>query len=383
MFLTKLVFWASIIEVVYAYLGYPFCLWVISLLKGETKEKVEKGCEGYEPLVSLIITAFNEERKIKDKIENSLAQDYDRKRLEIIVTSDCSTDRTDDIVREYKDAGIILVRIPERKGKESAQMEAIRVCRGDILVFSDAGTMLERDAIRKIAGNFWDKGVGCVSSRDKFIEPDGRLSGEGAYVRYEMFLRELETKVGTLVGLSGSFFAARREVCNNWAADLQSDFNTLLNSIKIGMKGILDPNSVGYYKNIADSTKEFDRKVRTVVRGITVFKKNLNLLNFRKYGIFSWQLFSHKLCRWLVPISLILLFISNLFLARSSWFYTTILMGQIFFYGVGSLGILLNRNNSNWLRIPIFFVDVNVSILTAWVRYLRGERISLWQPSRR
>ncbi len=225
------------------------------------------------PSVSFIITAYNEERRIVAKLENSLQLDYPCQRFEIIVASDCSTDGTDDIVRKYASSGVRLIRAVERKGKEAAQQLAVSETSGDILVFSDTATTLSQNAITNIVKSFNDPSVGCVSSVDRFMDADGKVSGEGAYVRYEMLLRTLETKVNTLVGLSGSFFAARRQVCAPWASDLQSDFNTLLNSMRLGLRGISDPDSVGYYKNLADDTKEYQRKVRTVLRGIAVLMK--------------------------------------------------------------------------------------------------------------
>lgn len=356
---------------------------------------VKKG--GITPSVSFIITAYNEEKRIREKIENTLAQGYPKDKLEIIIASDCSTDRTDDIVKSFmpdKSYNIRLVRAQERKGKEAAQKLAVENAGGEILIFSDVATILKPDGISNIVKNFNDSTVGCVSSEDRFIDPDGKVSGEGAYVKYEMFLRNLETKVNTLVGLSGSFFAARKEVCNDWASDLQSDFNTLLNSVKIGLRGVSDPDSIGYYKNIADAKKEFDRKVRTVLRGISVFMKSLPLLNPFKYGLFSWQLFSHKLCRWLVPFAMIIAFLSNFFLildfflaststlASGIYFYAFIF--QAVFYVLAFGGIWGNRFiGKNFLKIPSFFVLVNLSILNAWIRYLRGDRLIAWEPSKR
>ena len=227
--------------------------------------------------MSFIITAHNETSRIAAKIENTLAQDYPG-HLEIVVASDCSTDGTDDVVRGYAPR-VRLVRTPERRGKEAAQQVAIAATSGDILVFSDVATALAPDGVSRITANFADPTVGCVSSVDRFVDADGQVSGEGAYVRYEMFLRALETQVNSVVGLSGSFFAARRVVCRNWSADRQSDFNTLLNSVQLGLRGVLDPSSIGYYHPITDHRAEFQRKVRTVVRGIGVLAGNLSLLN--------------------------------------------------------------------------------------------------------
>ena len=377
--IVKIVFWFSIIFIFYTYIGYPLILMILSLFRNRPLKKGD-----FTPDVTFIITAYNEERRIKEKIENTVKKDYPREKLEIIVASDCSTDKTDDILKSYESYGIRVIRSPERKGKDAAQMLAVKNASGEILVFSDVATILPPNGITNIVRNFYDPMVGCVSSVDKFIEPDGKISGEGAYVRYEMFLRRLETEVNTLVGLSGSFFAARREVCQDWAVDLQSDFNTLLNSVKTGLRGVWDPDSIGYYKNIIDERKEFERKVRTVLRGIYVFTKSLPMLNPFQYGLFSWQLFSHKLCRWLVPFAMILAFFSNAFLIFISTFYLYIFILQSVFYIIAFGGIWTNLfSRINILRIPSFLVLVNLSILKAWYRYVRGERIMIWSPSKR
>lgn len=391
------IFWFSVVWVFYAYFGYLICLAGLSLFKSR---RHDQSIEPVKPFtVSFIITAFNEEKRIAQKIENSLEQDYSSEYLEIIIASDCSTDQTDAIVESYSDKGVRLVRAPERKGKENAQKHAVEAATGEILVFSDVATILEKDGITNIVSNFKNPAVGCVSSEDKFIDPDGKISGEGAYVRYEMFLRKLESRVNTLVGLSGSFFAARKSVCINWAPHLQSDFNTLLNTIKAGKKGISDPESLGFYHNIANEKKEFDRKVRTVLRGISVFMANLSLLNPLAYGLFSWQLFSHKLCRWLVPFALVAAVVTNILLVLSSWIYIVLLAIQAGFYGSAlfyykfimtkeeaELAQFLEekpflKKGMALFRLPYFFLSVNMAIFLAWIKYFKGERTVLWTPS--
>ena len=375
----KIVFWTSLACVFYAYAGYPLMLLAISAFR---KRPVRKGV--ITPPVSFIITACNEEQRIGGKIENTLAQDYPADKMEIIVASDCSTDRTDEIAASYRDRGVMLVRAPEGKGKENAQKSAVRASSGEILIFSDAATILRPDGVSDIVKNFHDTTVGCVSSVDRFIGRDGRASGEGAYVRYEMFLRSLESEVNTLIGLSGSFFAARRQVCRDWAADLQSDFNTLLNSVRMGLRGVSDPESEGFYRDLANEKKEFERKVRTVVRGITVFMKSLPLLNPFRYGLFSWQLLSHKLCRWLVPFALLLALIGNALIISDSPLYLYSFLCQAVFYTVALGGIWSGLfTKTGLLKIPAFFILVNLSILSAWYRYARGERMVSWTPSRR
>jgi glycosyltransferase involved in cell wall biosynthesis len=379
MWLAEWIFWGSVVFIFYAYAGYLLVLLVLSTFRSRPVVIGE-----IQPMVSFIITAYNEELRIKEKIDNSLQQQYPRERLEIVVASDCSSDRTDEIVRSYEHSGVRLVRAAERRGKEAAQKLAVGATRGDVLVFSDVATTLPPKGIANIVQSFNDPTVGCVSSVDQFVDAQGNLSGEGAYVKYEMLLRRLETKVNTLVGLSGSFFAARRTVCSPWADDLQSDFNTLLNSMKSGLRGVSDSNSVGYYKNLSDERKEYQRKVRTVLRGIAVLMRSLPMLNPFRYGMFAWQLFSHKLCRWLVPFAMIGVLASNVVLATQSIFYGGVLLGQVMFYATAVAYAMFHwMPKNNALRLPAFFVLVNFSILDAWMRYLRGDRVFRWEPSKR
>lgn len=375
--LVETIFWLSLFLVFYAYFGYPIVLLLLSFFRNRV---VKKG--DITPSVSFIITAYNEEKLIRQKIENTLAQDYPRDRFEIIVASDCSSDGTDEIVKTYAHTVVKLVRAPERKGKENAQKCAVDVARGDILVFSDVATVLNQNGVRNIVKGFADPQVGCISSTDKFIDKEGNGTGEGAYVRYEMFLRALESRVNTLVGLSGSFFAVRKELCEPWASNLQSDFNTLINSVRRGYRGICDRDAVGYYPDLTDTKEELGRKVRTIVRGIRVFMRSIHLLNIYRYGFFSWQFCSHKLCRWMVPFLMIVLFICNVITAQGSYFYLCLFILQALFYSLAVIGLVTQSTKPIW-KIPSFFVMVNFSILMAWYKYVKGEHYIKWEPSAR
>jgi len=396
----------------YAYTGYALVLLAIDAYRRifrrvdhfATPKIDDRQSDDQLPPVSFIITAYNEAARIGKKIENTLILYYPSEKREIIVASDCSSDDTDSIVRDFASSGVKLVRAPERKGKEHAQMHAVQSATGDILVFSDVATILQPDALRNIVHNFRDPKIGCVSSEDRFIDRDGKVSGEGLYVRYEMFLRKLESRVNTLVGMSGSFFAARHEVCQDWAPDLQSDFNTLLNAIKIGMKGISDPNSIGYYENIADERKEFQRKARTVLRGITVMMRNRRILNPFQYGMFAWQLFSHKVCRWAVPFFLVVALASNTMLLGAGFLYAALFIVQLALYIAAAWYKFQDKTQKpspaalyegtawrarvwslleNIARISYYFSSVNIAIAYAWFRYFKGEKTTLWEPSKR
>jgi len=372
--IASVAFWCSVALVFYAYAGYAGALWVLAWFRDRTVRRAQ-----ITPRVSFIIAAYNEERRLGEKIANTLCQVYPASRLEIIVASDGSTDATDAIARASGDR-VRLVRTPERLGKEAAQQMAVEAASGEILIFSDVATALAPDGVSSIVANFADPTVGCASSIDRFVDADGGASGEGAYVRYEMFLRALETRVNTVVGLSGSFFAVRRAVCRNWAADRQSDFSTLLNAVDLGLRGVLDSRTAGYYRSIVDRRREPQRKTRTVVRGIAVLARNTRMLNPCRYGLFAWQLASHKLCRWLVPFAMIGAAAGNAGLLSQSVFYQFTFGAQIAFYAAAVAGVW---TGAAALRMPAFLLSSNAAILIAWLRFASGERMTTWCPSER
>jgi glycosyltransferase involved in cell wall biosynthesis len=371
-------FWVGLFGALYSYFLYPLLLLLVR------RRRPAAVAPDKLPSVTLIVTAHNEAHRISDKIENCLSLDYPRDRLEVLVASDASDDGTDEIAAEFGDRGVRVVRASERRGKEWAQMLAVGAARGEILVFSDVATMIAEDALRRLAADFADPKVGAVSSEDRFVTPDGRVVGEGLYVRYEMWLRRLESDAAGLVGLSGSFFAARKEVCQNWDVLAPSDFNTALNSVREGYIAISDPQLLGYYSSIKDESREYQRKLRTVLRGITGLMRQPSVLNPLRYGFFSVQVFSHKLMRWLVPWFLLLLLAASVGLANQHWFYALALAGQIAFYLLVIGGALSARLRQHPLvKVPYFFVQVNVAIAHAFIWFLRGKRITVWQPSKR
>lgn len=373
------IFWISIFMVFHAYFGYPLSLRLIGFFR---KKEVQKA--PIEPSVTLIITACNEERRIRDKMENTVALDYPKSKLQVLIASDGSTDATNEIVKDYATQGIDLLAFPERRGKENAQKDAVQHATGEVIVFSDVATRLDAHGLKEIVANFADPSVGCVSSVDRVIGQDGNPCGEGAYVRYEMWLRKLESRVNSLVGLSGSFFAARRDVCRDFSGEMQSDFRTVLNSMRLGLRGISDPESIGYYQDISDSKKEFDRKVRTVLRGLTVFFRNLEFLNIFRFGLFSYQYFCHKLLRWLVPLFLVTALATNVLLTLVSFEYSLLLPLHLAFYAIAIVGWLAKSPPSNAvMKIPMYFFTVNLAIVVAWWRFARGKRMVMWAPSER
>ncbi|MEX2475921.1 glycosyltransferase [Marinobacter sp.] len=375
----QLIFWLSLIGSAFSYFLYPLILSVIPARRSTSTINTTNTAL---PRVSLIVTAHNEESRIREKIQNCLTLNYPD--LEILIASDASSDSTDQIVNEYHEQGVRLARADVRKGKEYAQLQAITQATGDILVFSDVATSIPEDAIGRMVRYFEDTAVGAVSSEDRFISRDGSIVGEGAYVRYEMWLRGLESKKAGLVGLSGSFFAARRSVCDDWDILSPSDFNTALNCARCGLVAVTAADVLGYYKDVADAGKEYQRKVRTIIRGLTALSRHLEVLNPSTFGLFSFQVFGHKLMRWAVPWFQVLLLASSLLLAGKGGFYTLVLAAQAVFYGLALSGHISPRLRAYApVKIPYFFIQVNLAVAHAFVSFLSGKRMTVWAPSQR
>lgn len=363
----------------YSYLVYPLLLVLFS-----RKEPQISGSEKKVTRLSVIVAARNEGAKIAAKLENTLSLNAAGVDLEVIVASDASDDCTDEITSKYSTRGVILVRSPVRLGKEHAQKLAITRSTGEVLVFTDAGTFIPEGALTAIVERFSNPRIGAVSSVDRIVMADGSVQGEGLYVKYEMWLRKLEARFHSLVGLSGSFFAARKEVCLDWDTRIPSDFGTALNCIRYGYRAVSDPEVVGVYRNVSDPSKEYGRKLRTVLRGMVGLRCRSDVLNPLKYGRFSLQVFSHKVMRWAVPWLLMLAFIVNAGLLTGSVLYkcTFIAMSMLFLSPV-LLRIFPAARKLPLMRVAAYFVEANVAILHASIRMGRGETMMTWEPSKR
>lgn len=376
----EFIFWICLAGAAYSYFLYPGILWALVWLRGPTSSL----SGGRPSRMSIIIAARNEEGKIASKLENTLSLQPGVSKVEILVASDASDDATDQVVQGFEHLGVRLVRSPERKGKEYAQALAMASSAGDVMVFSDAGTVLPPDALQRLEDAFEDPRIGAVSSVDRFLTAAGEVEGEGLYVRYEMWLRALESRIGGLVGLSGSFFAARRVVCEGWDTQSPSDFNTALSCARKGLRAVSDVRVVGVYQNLANPANEYRRKVRTVIRGLTALSRNLDVLNPLRFGVFAWQAWSHKVMRWAVPFFLIGMLITSAILAPECPFFLLVLLGQLFFYLLALLAHFRPAlRKSALIRLVYFFVQVNLAILEAVIRFASGQRMTTWQPSKR
>jgi glycosyltransferase involved in cell wall biosynthesis len=374
-----ILFWFAFSFIVYTLVGYPTLLWIVSLLRRRTHQR-----QAIYPAVSVIIVAHNEAAIIRDKIGNTLAFAYPKNKLEIIVGSDGSRDNTVEVIRSYAQEGVKLVESVERRGKHHLQMLARDIARGEILVFTDTSIHTEPNVLAKMVSHFADDSIGAVSSVDKVFDTKRGWMGEHFYVYGEMGLRRLEARVSSLVSLSGGLFAVRRSLCDGWHPDQSSDFFLPLHTVANGLRAVIDPECPARLGVVRSDKAELSRKVRTIVHGLVVFFSHLALLNPFRYGLFSWQLASHKLCRWLLPFAVIAVLISSALLWKAGLFYRVLLIIQLIGYTAGSFSYLGGRaTRLGPLKLASFFVLGNVATLVAWWKFCLGDRFVAWEPSQR
>lgn len=362
----------------YSYFLYPLLL---ALVRDLPPLRV---AEGRPPRLSTIIAARNEERRIWQKIAETLELRRVAPQMEVLVASDASTDGTDGIVREFADRGVVLVRTDVNNGKEFAQCAAIEAAAGDILVFTDTATSIAPESIARLIALFADDTVGAVSSTDRFIDRDGRVSGEGLYIRYEMWLRDMESRKCGLIGLSGSFFAARRSACESWDTTIPSDFATALTCRALGLRAVSDRHVIGLYRDVSDPGREFARKTRTIIRGMTAVARRRELLNPFRHGVLALQLWSHKVLRWAVPW-FVLLYVGGVAMLLDRPTLAAVLaapvMALLGLSAAGALAPALRR--SSLINGGYYFVQANTAVLSASLMFLAGKRVRTWVPTER
>jgi cellulose synthase/poly-beta-1,6-N-acetylglucosamine synthase-like glycosyltransferase len=336
--------------------------------------------------VTIIIAAYNEERALAAKLEDTLALDYPRGSLEVIVTSDCSSDRTDEIASRFGARGVRLHRQPERLGKTAAQNAAVELASGEIIVFSDATTFYNRDVLRSLMPNFGDPTVGCVTGQVIYTDSASSSVGHGtrSYWNYEFFLKKHESSVCSLIGVCGCLYAVRRSAYVPLYHEACSDFVIATKMVEQGLRAIYEPAAICSEETNNQANKELSTRVRIMTQTFADLWRNRAMLNPLTSGFYAIELFSHKIMRYLVPLFLILTLATSALLAPRSIFFALILAAQIGFYGAAGLAGLLERSglHSRLLAIPQYFVLGNLASLIAFFQFLRGERYARWEPIR-
>ncbi|MGH8179155.1 MAG: glycosyltransferase family 2 protein, partial [Steroidobacter sp.] len=361
--------------------GYPLLLALLSMLGA--RRRVATGYD--EPSVTLIISAFNEADVIADKIRNSLAIDYPREKLEIVVISDASDDGTDAIVEQFAAQGVRLLRMNDRGGKTLGLNAGVRAARGEVIVFSDANAMYLANAIRKIVRNFSDPQVGAVVGESTYAAANGGAQqSESLYWKYETGIKRLETEIGSTVGGDGAIYAIRRSLYRDMRADALSDFVNPMQIVMSGHRCIYEPEARSVEEAAEGFDKEFRRKVRIVNRAWRATWTVPALLNPLRYGWFSLQLVSHKLLRWLMPLFLVGFFLANVLVLDGGPLYVAAFIIQCILYALAAVGYFARRSASmpRVMSVPYYFCLVNVASARGILEAYRGRTYTTWTTPR-
>ena len=387
----KLLFWIFLLLIVYAYLVYTILLLILAAIK-HLIIKNQSYSEDYEPEVTLFIPAYNEIECIEQKINNSFQLDYPPDKIRFLWVTDGSNDGSPALLQQYKNVEVL--HQDKRLGKINAMNRGMKYIKTPIVIFSDANTDLNKEAIREIVRLFSNKKVGCVAGEKRIYvdEKEKAVSaGEGIYWLYESFIKRIESSLGSALGAVGELFAIRTELYKEVEED------TILDDFIISMRVAKEGNMIKYAPNAYASERasfsineELKRKIRIASGGFQALKRIPGLLNFFKYGLLSLQFFSHKVLRWtLVPFSFIIVFITNLFiilvLPFTEQFYTIALTIQIVFYFIALLGSVLKdyKIRLKFLFIPYYLFVMNYSIIVGMIRFFTRKQSAIWEKVRR
>ncbi len=383
-------FWFGFAILFYAYLGYGLLVRLLIQLKKEDASGLLPNQKSLPlPEVTFVVCAYNEENWIGHKIENSLLLDYPRDRVRFVFVTDGSNDATPNLVSQYPypmDVRWELLHEPERRGKIAAFQRAMQFITTPLVVSTDANTLVNAEALRRLVGHFADPQVGAVAGEKRISlgEKDAASSaGEGIYWRYESTLKRWDAQLWSVVGAAGELFAFRREAYEDVPTDtIVEDFYLTMRIAQKGYRVQYEPNAYAVETSSASVREELKRKVRIAAGSWQAVVRLLPLLNIFRYGTLSFQYLSHRVLRWtLAPALLPVMLAANFYLARESHFYAGVLGLQLLFYGAALAGYLLEQRKLRFkaLFVPYYFCVMNYAQYAGLLRYLRGQQSVLWE----
>lgn len=381
--LPLIIFWMAAAFITYTYVGFPLLIILRALLR--PRHFIQGDIT---PRVTMLIAAYNEERDIVDKLDNILALDYPRDRLQVIIASDGSTDATNRLVSPFTERHehIRLLALP-RLGKAGALNAAAAQANGEILVFSDGNSKYAPSAIRQIVRPFADPSVGGVAGDQRYISPDANTSGSGekSYWNFDRILKIYESRGGNVISATGAIYAIRRELFQSVPEGVTDDFVTSTRVIAQGKRLVFARDAVAYEPVSKSVGMEFGRKVRILTRGLNAVLMMRQLANPVRHGFYAVQFISHKILRRLVFIPLVLLFVASPFLWNNGLFYQIAFLGQLGFYGLALLGFAAERAGrkpSKVASIPFYVTMVYFAAMIASLNVLLQRQVTSWKPQR-
>lgn len=376
-----LVFWLFAGILGYVYFLYPLIVRALAPVFGRAVRAVA----GHRPTVTVLITAYNEQKSIAAKIANVLSLDYPAELLDVVVVSDASSDRTDEIVRNYGSPRVRLQRVEGRRGKTACQNAAVVAARGEIVVFTDATTQIEQGALAAMMDNFADPQVGCVAGLLIYQGKGENLTAAGgvSYWGYEVALRHAESRLGTLIGVSGCLYAVRRRAYRMISPTLISDFVIAMRMREQGLRTVLERRAVCFEETLDRSGQELSMRVRVAVRSINALVSEKRFLNPFVDPLYAWQLWSHKLLRYASPYCLLLTLAASLALIAHPFYRVALLIqGVLIAAGMAGFALQLSERRAGLFSKPYYFLLTNLASAIAAARFIMGERMITWNPIR-
>lgn len=383
------IFFISCFLIFYNYAGYAIIALIINKITGNKKENADTS--DFFPSVSFIVAAYNEEDFVETKIENALSLNYPKDKIEFIFVTDGSNDATPALVEKH--TAITLLHSAERRGKVAAMNRAVAIAKNDILIFSDANTLLNNDAVKKIAEHYYYKTTGGVAGEKKIMQNTVNNevgAGEGLYWKYESFLKKVDSDFYSVVGAAGELFSVRKDLFKPASsAVILDDFVISLEVAKAGYKIKYEPNAYAMELPSFSLKDEKKRKIRIAAGGFQAMAMLPELLYFWKHARLSFLYISHRVMRWAVsPFCMILAFLCNFILFVEDMFsgYTFLFFAQLFFYLMAYAGSFISSSKNIVLKIArlcYYFVFMNFSVLLGFARYLKGNQTALWEKAKR
>lgn len=388
----KILFWISFCIFLYPYIGYPIILHLLNRATGAAKGRLfpredESSLDKAWPKVTMLISVYNEEKVIGKKIENTLLLNYPADRLEIIVISDGSTDRTDEIVLQYRERRICLKRYEGRIGKTACLNRTIPDVLGDIIVFSDANSEYPGYVLQHLVNRFEDPSIGFITGYTRYRSADdqGGNGSVGIYARFEKLLKVMESSFGACVGADGAVFAIRKSLYVPLRNEDINDLVIPLNVIRKGFKGVIDGDAYCIEDSAGNIGGEYRRQVRITARTLRALFNNLDLLNPARHKYFSFFLFSHKVSRLAAPLFLVLYVLCNFLLLGAGGIYTVSVAILVAAAGMAAYPPFFGKGSSypKSFRMVREFLFINAAYLEGWLTFILKKNVTTWNPIRK
>ncbi|MEE4197572.1 MAG: glycosyltransferase family 2 protein [Bacteroidales bacterium] len=384
-------FWILLLLIVYSYLGYPVLLWLLNFFHKIFSSPSDRNKTTEYPEVTLFVAAYNESEFVHQKVNNSFTLDYPKEKISQVWVTDGSDDDTVEQLKHYS-SEITLYHQPDRKGKTGAINRGMQFVKTPVVIFSDANSMLNREAIKIIIDEFKDPKVGCVAG-EKRIEAGERNSavhaGEGIYWKYESFIKTCESNMNSAMGAAGELFAIRTSLFTPIKKDtILDDFTISMQIAEKGYRIAYTPHAYAAEEASINIQEEFKRKIRIAYGGFQTLFRHLSLFNLFKHPLLTFQYFSHKVLRWLIiPFALPFVLAVNVFLLfySSHPVYFIFILLQSVFYLLALLGLIFQNRNLRltWIFAPYYLLMMNYSVILGFFRYLNKGQSVNWERAKR